>query len=150
MVRAALARADRIKGLIGIAAAPDFTEGIRTKFSPAQQALLQSKGIVEVPSDYDTRPYPISRCLIDDGRQNSVLGGPIAINCPVRLLHGQRDASVPWKTSLRLAERVTSDDVNVLLIKQGDHRLSRPQDLKRLCVVLDDLVAQLSSARMGA
>ncbi len=150
MLRAALARADRIKGLIGIAAAPDFTEGIRAGFSPAQQTLLQSKGIVEVASDHDSRPYPISRRLIDDGRENAVLAGAIAINCPVRLVHGQRDASVPWKTSRRLAEKITSDDVSVLLIKDGDHRLSRPQDLRRLCGVLDDLLMQLSSASVSA
>jgi pimeloyl-ACP methyl ester carboxylesterase len=145
MVRTALARPQRMKGLIGIAAGPDFTEDLMwAGFTPEERAALQDKGIVAVQSDYDPRPYPISRGLIEDGRRNLVLRGDIAITCPVTLLHGQRDTGVPWQTSLRLAEKIKGDDVDVLLIKDGDHRLSRPQDLHKLCAVLDAMMAKES------
>jgi len=140
MLRTALARPHRIKACIGIAAAPDFTTEMRAALSPDQQATLRATGLVQIQSDYDTRPYPISAGLLDDGDANMVLGGPIPIGCPVRLLHGQQDTGVPWQKSLALAERITGGDVDVLLIKDGDHRLSRPQDLAKLCGVLDDVV----------
>ncbi len=144
MLRTALARSNRIAGLIGLAAGPDFTEDLMwADFTDAERATLQNKGVVNVQSDYDPRPYPISRGLIEDGRQNLVLRGPIAIDCPVRLLHGQNDTGVPWETSLKIAEKISGPDVEVLLIKDGDHRLSRPQDLKRLCAVLDDMMAEV-------
>ncbi len=143
MVKAALARTSRIAGLIGIAAAPDFTEDLMWPgLSEAQRAALQAQGVVDVKSDEDPRPYPVSRALIEDGRRNLVLRGAIALDCPVRLLHGQQDVSVPWQTSPRLAERIAGKNVEVHLIKDGDHRLSRPQDLKRLCAALDALVAE--------
>lgn len=145
MIKAALARAARIAGCIGIAAAPDFTGDMWNALSADQRATLQNQGIVNVQSDYDTRPYPIARGLIEDGRMNFVLGSEIPIACPVRLLHGQNDTSVPWQKSLGLADKITGGDVEVLLIKDGDHRLSRPQDLKKLCAVLDELVDQLGS-----
>lgn len=110
--------------------------------SEAQRAALQAQGVVDVKSDEDPRPYPVSRALIEDGRRNLVLRGAIALDCPVRLLHGQQDVSVPWQTSPRLAERIAGKNVEVHLIKDGDHRLSRPQDLKRLCAALDALVAE--------
>jgi pimeloyl-ACP methyl ester carboxylesterase len=143
MVRTALARPARIKGLIGIAVGPDFTEDLMWKdFTPEERATLQERGVVNVQSDYDPRPYPISRALIEDGRKNLVLRGDIAITAPVILLHGQQDTGVPWETSLRLAEKITGGDVDVLLIKDGDHRLSRPQDLQKLCAALDTMMAK--------
>lgn len=143
MVRTALARPNRIKGLIGIAVGPDFTEDLMwADFTPEERATLQDKGVVSVQSDYDPRPYPISRGLIEDGRRNLVLRGDIAMTCPVTLLHGQQDTGVPWETSLRLAEKITGGDVDVLLIKDGDHRLSRPQDLQKLCAALDAMMAK--------
>ncbi len=145
MLKAALARPARIAGLIGIAAAPDFTEDMMwAGFSADQRRELEEKGLVHVQGDCDTRPYPISRALIEDGRANMVLRDAIALQCPLRLLQGQRDISVPWQTALRLAEKVGSDDVDVVLIKDGDHRLSRPQDLARLCGELDALVKQVT------
>jgi pimeloyl-ACP methyl ester carboxylesterase len=141
MLKAALARPERIKGLIGIAAAPDFSEDLMwAGFSEAQRAALMEKGVLDVASDYDPRPYPISRAFIEDGRRNLIMREKIPLSCPVRLLHGQRDTSVPWQTSLKLAEQIQSEDAEVLLIKDGDHRLSRPQDLVHLCRTLDDLV----------
>ncbi len=143
IIKTALARTQRIAGLIGIAAAPDFTEDLMWPgLSQAQRDALQAEGVVNVPSAEDPRPYPISRDLIEDGRRNLVLRDGIKLQCPARLLHGQCDVSVPWETSLRLAERIVGKDVNVHLIKDGDHRLSRPQDLNRLCATLDDLVAE--------
>jgi len=139
MTRAATARPDRIAAVLGIAVAPDFTADMTAAFSAEQSAALQSKGLVHIKSEYDERPYPISRVLIEDGGKNLVLGADIPLTCPVRLLHGQRDDSVPWQKSLAVADKVTSGDVEVILIKDGDHRLSRPQDLARLCSVLDDL-----------
>ena len=85
------------------------------------------------------------RGLIEDGRNHLLLRGPIELDCPVRLLHGQLDAEVPWETAMRIAERVTSPDVHVTLIKDGDHRLSRPDDLALLGRVLGSLLGENSA-----
>lgn len=128
----ALARPERIAGLVGIAAAPDFTETLMwDALTPAERDTLASQGVIHMPSDYG-EPTPITRGLIEDGRRHLLLGGPIPLACPVRLLHGQRDADVPWQTALRLAERIESPDIQVTLIKDGEHRLSRPADLALL------------------
>ncbi len=141
MVKTALARPHRIKGMVGIAVAPDFTEDLMwAEFDPEQRQALLTNGAVELPSEYDDGPYRISRHLIEDGRRNLVLREDVAISCPVRLMHGQKDSAVPWPTSLRLAERITGEDVAVHLVKDGDHRLSRPQDLERLCGFVEELV----------
>jgi len=138
---AALARKERIAALIGIAAAPDFTEALMWQsMTRAQRDTLMRDGILRVPSQYG-EPTPITRALIEDGRNHLLMDRPIAIDCPVRLLHGQHDPDVPWETALRLAERVTSQNVQVLLVKDGDHRLSRPQDLALLRQTLAALLA---------
>jgi len=136
-----LARRERITALIGIAAAPDFTEALMWQaLLPVQRDALMRDGILHVPSQYG-EPTPITRALIEDGRNHLLMDRPIAIDCAVRLLHGQQDPDVPWETALRIAERVTSQDVQVILVKDGDHRLSRPQDLtllrQTLAAVLD-------------
>ena len=133
---AALARPGRIAGLVGVAAAPDFTERLMWQaMTPREREQLMSEGVLHVPSQYG-EPYPITRRLIEDGRRRLLLDGPIALDCPVRLLHGQRDPDVPWETALRVAERLSGTDVQVTLVKDGDHRLSRPQDLALLERVL--------------
>lgn len=133
----ALARPQRVAGLIGIAAAPDFTEVLMWQaMTFEQRATVMRDGVLHLPSQYGI-PYPITRALIEDGRAHLLLDGPIAIECPLRLLHGQRDPDVPWKTALRIAEQVTGEDVQVVLVKDGDHRLSRPQDLALLRRMLD-------------
>jgi pimeloyl-ACP methyl ester carboxylesterase len=143
MLQAAKARPARIKGLIGIAASADFTKELMwDQFSDEQRRVITSTGVLEVPSEYNEAPYRISRHLIEDGGRNLLLGGPIAVRCPVRLLQGQRDTAVPWQRALRLAEKIASDDVELLLIKDGDHRLSRPRDLVHLTNALDDLVIE--------
>lgn len=138
----ARARPERVTGLVGIAAAPDFTEELMwAAMAPPERATLLREGVLRVPSQYG-EPYAITRALIEDGRQHLLLGGPIEIPCPIRLLHGQRDPDVPWETALRITERVTSADVRVTLVKDGDHRLSRPQDLTLLCETLGALLGQ--------
>ncbi len=133
MLLAALARPARVCGLVGSAAAADFTEDlVRNRFDDAQRAALMRDGVVHLPSDYDDEPYAITRALIEDGREHLLLHAPIPITCPVRLIQGMNDADVPWETVLRIAERLVSDDVEVTLVKGGNHRLSEPDDLARL------------------
>ncbi|WP_395021500.1 alpha/beta hydrolase [Dongia sp.] len=146
MLLLALARPERIKGLIGLAPAPDFTEDlIWQALSPVEREKLLRDGKLEQPSDYSPEPYVITRALIEDGRRHLLLsdkpGAAIGIDVPVRLLHGLTDPDVPPAVSLRLQQKLTSDDVVVQLIKDGDHRLSRPQDLQRLYAVVEELVA---------
>jgi pimeloyl-ACP methyl ester carboxylesterase len=123
----------RIAALVGIAAAPDFTETLLwASLTDAERATLQSSGHIERPSLYGEQPYRFTRALIEDGRAQSLLHAPIPVRCPVRLLQGQQDPDVPWQTALRIAEQLDSTDVEITLIKDGDHRLSRPQDLDLL------------------
>ena len=129
---AALARPDRAAALIGIAAAPDFTEALMWQaMTVEQRTTLMRHGVLHRPSQYG-EPYPITRALIEDGRTRLLLNAPIALDCPIRLMHGQDDPDVPWELVLRIAGRLTSQDVQVILVKDGDHRLSRPQDLALL------------------
>jgi pimeloyl-ACP methyl ester carboxylesterase len=128
----ALARPQRTAALVGIAAAPDFTERLMwDSMAPPERATLLREGVLRVPSQYG-EPTPITRALIEDGRNHLVLTGVIRLDCPVRLLHGQADPDVPWELALRTAAAVTSADVEVTLVKEGDHRLSRPRDLALL------------------
>jgi len=145
MVLAALARPSRVAALLGIAAAPDFTEDlIFAQFSPADRRKLETEGKVLLPSGYDLPPLPITKRLIEDARAHLVLRGPIPIACPVRLIHGLEDADVPWQTSQRLAEKLEAADVTVTLVKGGGHRLSEPADLARLTATLDELVKTIT------
>jgi pimeloyl-ACP methyl ester carboxylesterase len=140
MLLAALARPDRIAGLVGIAAAPDFTEDLMWGVMPTEtRKRLLADGVIHQPSQYQDTPLEIGRALIEDGRRHLLLRGPIAIRCPVRLLHGMADPDVPWQTSVRLAERLVGDDVTVNLIKDGDHRLGRAEDLRRIFAAVEEL-----------
>jgi pimeloyl-ACP methyl ester carboxylesterase len=140
MLLAALARPERIAALVGIAGAPDFTEELLwTRLTPAQRREINERGQVVLPSEFDPAGYLYTRALIEDGRNHLLLGKPIPIDVPVRLLHGMRDNSVPWRLSLALAERLASRDVAVTLLKDGDHRLSTPGDLALLARTLDAL-----------
>ena len=139
---AALARPERVTGFVTIAAAPDFTETLMWgSMMPEERAALLRDGVLHVPSQYG-EAMPITRALIEEGRDHLLLGGPIGLHCPVRLLHGQADADVPWETSLRLAERIEGSDVQLLLVKDGAHRMSRPSDLALLRAALQPLLGE--------
>jgi pimeloyl-ACP methyl ester carboxylesterase len=141
-----LARAmpGRVAALVGIAAAPDFVDwGLWAGLDEAARERLMREGRIERPSDYGPDPYVYTRALVEDGRVNRVLDGRIAYAGPVRLLHGQRDPDVPWQLGIDIADRLDSSDVQVLLVKDGDHRLSRAQDLALLTATLDALLETL-------
>jgi len=140
MLLAALARPERVAALIGIAAAPDFTDW---GFSDAAKAVIRTEGRLLEPTPYGDQPYVTTRIFWDSGETLKLLDGEIAIDCPVRLLHGSADPDVPWTVSTRLAERLRSADVQTLLVKGGDHRLSREQDLALLIRILAELVETL-------
>lgn len=126
MLLAALARPDRVAGLIGIAAAPDFTEW---GFTPEQKNVILAEGRLEEPSPYGEAPYVTTRAFWESGQSFRLLEGEIGIDCPVRLLHGLADEDVPWRVSLRLMEQIRSSDTRACLVKDGDHRLSRDGDI---------------------
>jgi pimeloyl-ACP methyl ester carboxylesterase len=135
---AARARPDRVQALIGIAPAPDFTEDlIWARLSQTQRHQLLESGELTAPSVYEADVIPITLRLVEEGRRHLLLRGPIALACPVRLLHGMADADVPYQTSLRLIEKLTGTETVLELIEDGEHRLSRPQDLARLRAAVD-------------
>jgi pimeloyl-ACP methyl ester carboxylesterase len=142
MLLVARQRPERVAGLVGIAAAPDFTHDlILPKLTPSHLGELDRDGVILAPSAYG-EPTPITRRLLEDGERNLVLQASPAIRCPVHLLHGQQDPDVPWQTSLRLAGRLESTAVTVELVKDGDHRLSREEDLRRIEAALDRVLEQ--------
>ena len=141
---AALARPGQVRALVGLAAAPDFTEElVRARLNPEQAEALARDGLFLAPSTYGD-PVPITRRLLDDGADHLVMRGTIPLRIPVHLLHGQEDPDVPWQTSLRLAARLESGAVTVELVKDGDHRLSREEDLRRIVAALERVTAQLA------
>jgi pimeloyl-ACP methyl ester carboxylesterase len=137
-----LARRLPIRAFVGIAPAPDFTEDlIWAQLAPEQRAAIERDGLWLAPSAYGD-PYPITRALIEDGRRHLMLRAPIPLDVPVRILQGLEDPDVPWEHALRLARAITGRDVRVHLIKDGDHRLSRPQDLALLGETLAPLLGE--------
>ena len=146
---AALARPKRVAGLVGIAAAPDFTERLMWQaMTPAERATLLRDGVLLVASQYGD-PYPVTLRLIEEGRRHLLLDAPIQLDCPVRLLHGQLDPDVPWEGCLRIAAAVTGGDVQVILVKDGDHRLSRPEDLALLRRTLEPFLGEPLAPLLG-
>lgn len=129
MLLVAEALGERLAGMVGIAAAPDFTDW---GTSPEHKAALERGETVFEDNPYGPEPTPTHPGFFADAKGLERLGGAIAIEAPVRLVHGQRDADVPWQISLRLADRLRSGDIQVVLVKEGDHRLSRPQDIALL------------------
>jgi pimeloyl-ACP methyl ester carboxylesterase len=139
-ILAALARPERVAGLIGIAAAPDFTEDlIWDRLDAGQRQRFETSGVLMAPSAYESETIPFTWNLVEEGRRHLLLRAPIALACPVHLLHGMQDPDIPYRTALRLAERLTKAAAVVELIEDGDHRLSRPQDLARLLAAVDRL-----------
>lgn len=132
--------ANRLAGLVLLAPAPDFTEELMWKtFPPEVRREIETTGRWLKPGEYGEGPTPITRTLIEDGRRHRVLGQPIEITCPVRILQGMRDADVPWQHAFRLVEDIASEDLTFTLVKAGDHRLSTPADIARLETVLDEV-----------
>ena len=140
MLLVGAALGERLAGMVGIAAAPDFTEW---GYSDEQQAQMSAGDTVFEDNPYGPEPPPPHPGFFADGQVQRLLGTSIAIDAPVRLLHGQRDADVPWSVSQRLADAVRSDAVQVTFVKDGDHRLSRPQDIALLLRTVDGLIHDL-------
>ena len=139
--RAAAARspAASVAGLVLIAPAVDFTEVlIWQKFPPEVKQTIERDGFWNRPSAYSAEPYPITKRLIEDGRNHLLLGGLIETGCPVRILQGVQDSDVPWTHAVELSSRLAQDDVVLTLVKDGDHRLSRPEDIERLLHVIEE------------
>jgi pimeloyl-ACP methyl ester carboxylesterase len=127
-----------LAGLVLIAPAPDFTEELMWKgFSPEVREEIETKGVWLRPSEYG-EPYPITRALIEEGRNHLLLGSTIEVGCPVRILQGAQDPDVPWQHAFALAHRLPSDDVVLTMIQDGDHRLSRPQDIARIIAAVEE------------
>jgi pimeloyl-ACP methyl ester carboxylesterase len=127
-----------LAGLVLIAPAPDFTEELMWKgFSPEIRQEIETKGVWLRPSEYG-EPYPITKALIEEGRNHLLLGRAIEVGCPVRILQGAQDPDVPWQHAFALAQRLPSDDVVLTMIQDGDHRLSRPQDIARIIAAVKE------------
>jgi len=134
------ARPERLAGLVLIAAAPDFTERLLLAgLSPEDRALLERDGRLERASQYSPEPSVFTWKLIEEGRRHLVLDKPLALPCPVRLLHGQSDPDVPWEYSLQIARHLEAPDVVTTFVKGGDHRLSSPSDIARLVATVEEL-----------
>jgi pimeloyl-ACP methyl ester carboxylesterase len=129
-----------LAGLVLIAPAPDFTEDLMWKsFSPEIRDEIMTKGVWHRPSEYGDQAYPITRNLIEEGRNHLLLGGTIDVGCPVRILQGAQDPDVPWQHAFALTHCLPSDDVVLTLVQDGDHRLSRPQDIARMLGAVSEL-----------
>ena len=144
MLLAALERPGRVAGLLGIAAAPDFTEDLMPgRLDAEQKAALRRDGVIYMPSEYGPESTPLTLALIEEAGQHLLLRRRIPLECPVRLIHGMQDADVPWQTSLRICQMLDSRDVEMTLVKDGGHRLSEPHDLVRLQTTLVNLLEKI-------
>lgn len=139
----ALSRPERIKGLILLAPAPDFSEDIyNNEFGEEERRHLAQKGIIYRASDYGD-PYPLTKQLFEDGKKNLLLTGRIVLTMPVRIIHGKKDPDVPWEKSVTLMDKLRSPDYKAIWVNDGDHRLSRDSDLK----LIDETVVELSQLK---
>lgn len=137
----------RVAGLLLLAPAPDFTsELMEPQFTDEQRRDLEEKGFFGEPSEYSPEPNVYTRALIEDGRANRVMTGRIDTHCPVHILQGMADPDVPYAHALKLVEHLPADDVTVSLIRDGDHRLSRPQDLSMMISALEGLIERTGQA----
>ena len=135
----AIARKERIAAIVGIAPAIDFTQKLLwPRLDAAARRQIEEEGVWYRPSAYGDGPYPITKKLIDEGKKHLLLPGPIPFSGPVRIIHGMRDDAVPWEHSLRLAEAMMSTDIEIILVKDGEHRLSRDSDLSRLIATVSE------------
>lgn len=128
-----------LAGLVLIAPAPDFTEDLMwARFTPQMRDEIERNGVWHRPSDYG-EPYPITKQLIEEGRNHLLLNGMLDVGCPVRILQGVQDEDVPWQHAFKLTHCLPSDDVVLTLVQDGDHRLSRPQDIARILAAVTEL-----------
>jgi len=131
---------ERIAGLIGIAAAPDFTQdSMEASLSDAQKDQMESDGFIMIPSDYSDEGYLITKKLIDDGRNQLVLRSPLHLPFPVRLLHGTADADVALSVPLKIIDHATGPDIQLTLVKNVDHRFSGPSELEMITTAIENL-----------
>ncbi len=139
-------RPERIAGLVGIAAAPDFTEdGMWAEFDPVQRSVLMEMGRIELPSEYSDEPYVITRRLIEDGRRHLVLRSPLRLDVPTRLLQGTADEDVPVDVALRLLDHAEGEDIRLTLVKGADHRFSTPPLLDLIARTVEEVIAAAAS-----
>jgi alpha-beta hydrolase superfamily lysophospholipase len=133
-------------GLVLIAPAIDFTERLMWDVFPADiRETIEREGVFYRPSLYSDEPYPITRNLIEDGRRHLILGAPVQTGAPVHILQGMRDPDVPWEHAMSFVERLPGEDVQVTLVKDGDHRLSRPEDIDRLIRAVDAMLTRAAA-----
>lgn len=129
----------RIKGMVLIAPAPDFTREIEEKLTHAQKKIIETKGYIEIPSDYADQPYVITRALLADGRNQCLLHKKYDLNIPVTIVQGKKDTDVPWQKALKIQECFGEAQTKVIFINDGDHRLSREEDL----ILIDSEIQKL-------
>lgn len=146
MMLVARALPDRVAGLVGIAPAPDFTAGMMADPPPGMLEALARDGVWREPSAYSDEPTPFTRALFDDGRKQLVLTSPFPFDGPVRIIQGMRDPDVRWQHALKVADAIGSDDIEICLVKNGDHRLSAPTDLARLTRTLAEICRRTQAA----
>ena len=136
-----------VAGLVLIAPAVDFTEVLMWQQFPRKvKREIEEKGFWERPSAYSEEPYRITKRLIDEGRNHLLLGDTVETGCPVRILQGVKDPDVPWNHAVELVSRCARDDVVLTLIKDGDHRLSRPEDIERLLRNVEEISGDIQTA----
>ncbi|PZO84826.1 MAG: alpha/beta hydrolase [Micavibrio aeruginosavorus] len=135
----ALARPERVRGFVGLAAAPDFTRWMKAGMTAEQERMMGRDGYFPLPSGYEDGDYKITAALLEDGEENCLLDAPIDLSCPVRLVQGIKDDAVPWQTAEKIAALITGTDKKVLLREEGDHRLSTSEDLALIAALTDEV-----------
>lgn len=134
-----LSTPQHIKGMVLIAPAPDFTLEIEEKLTPSQKKIIETKGHIEIPSDYADQPYIITRALLADGRNQGLLHKKYDLNIPITIVQGKKDTDVPWQKALKIQECFGQSQTKVIFINDGDHRLSREEDL----ILIDSEIQKL-------